>query len=265
MRGVSGDRLHLLALSVEAGAADFLLLQSELIVVEAIGLVTLEPEFHRYCLATVEHAAVVRVDRLEHLAVPLVHDTVLSILLVGLIAGLVGSVYLEGVWPQGARARIDGSIIGEGGAVFEDAHAGDHARTALVRASVVGDHARLVEQVGARREVMETVGLVAPIVTSKTSDGLEICLPALVAVAVTARTPSSRALVVIEYLPPVAVPEPFSAPSTRILTVELSSAVPVKVGVVSLVILSVLDAPSSEVPLSLSSARSGVEGAAVVD
>lgn len=50
---------------------------------------------------------------------------------------------------------------------------------------------------------------------------------------------------------------PLETPSTRMETVLPASAVPVKVGVVALVILSVFD-----VPVSLASARSGVDGAA---
>ncbi len=49
---------------------------------------------------------------------------------------------------------------------------------------------------------------------------------------------------------------PLLTPSTKISTVALASAVPVSVGVVSLVMLSLL-----ELPLSLAEARSGVPGA----
>ncbi len=49
---------------------------------------------------------------------------------------------------------------------------------------------------------------------------------------------------------------PLLTPSTKISTVLLASAVPVKVGVVSLVRLSVL-----EEPVSLPAVRSGVPGA----
>ena len=58
-------------------------------------------------------------------------------------------------------------------------------------------------------------------------------------------------------MPPVAVPVPFETPSTRIVTVLPASAVPVKLGVVTLVMLSVL-----EEPLSLAAVKSGVDGAA---
>ncbi len=50
---------------------------------------------------------------------------------------------------------------------------------------------------------------------------------------------------------------PLLTPSTKISTVLLASVVPVKLGVVSLVMLSVL-----EVPVSLPAVRSGVPGAA---
>ena len=58
-------------------------------------------------------------------------------------------------------------------------------------------------------------------------------------------------------MPPVAVPLPTCVAPSRIFTVLPASAVPVKVGVVSLVILSVW-----ELPVSLAESKSGVEGAA---
>jgi hypothetical protein len=58
-------------------------------------------------------------------------------------------------------------------------------------------------------------------------------------------------------LPPVATPEPTATPSAKMVTVLAVSAVPVKLGVMRLVILSVLDEPVSE-----AAARSGAEGAA---
>ena len=58
-------------------------------------------------------------------------------------------------------------------------------------------------------------------------------------------------------MPPVAVPLPTAVPPSKIVTVLPASAVPVKVGVVTLVSLSVL-----EVPESLAAARSGADGAA---
>jgi len=58
-------------------------------------------------------------------------------------------------------------------------------------------------------------------------------------------------------LPPVATPEPTATPSLKIVTVLPASAVPVKVGVATLVMLSVFDEPLSEAAV-----RSGAEGAA---
>ena len=55
---------------------------------------------------------------------------------------------------------------------------------------------------------------------------------------------------------PSAVVVPIEEPSEKSSTVLLASAVPVKVGVVSSVILSVLELPESE-----AAARSGVDGA----
>src|SRR5438132_1247516 len=81
-----------------------------------------------------------------------------------------------------------------------------------------------------------------------------------VALAVMVYVPSGvSALPVTLQLPvPSAVPVPISVlPPTNSCTVLLASAVPVKLGVVSLVMLSVF-----EVPLSLAAVRSGAEGAA---
>ncbi len=68
--------------------------------------------------------------------------------------------------------------------------------------------------------------------------------------------PAARVELVIDQAPPVAVPVPRTVvPSvSNRVTVEPLSAVPVKVGVVALVRLSVLDAPASLV-------RSGADGA----
>jgi hypothetical protein len=59
----------------------------------------------------------------------------------------------------------------------------------------------------------------------------------------------------MRYSPPVVVPRPTSPPLLKIRTVLL--AVPMKVGVVSLVMLSVLKTPVSE-----AASRSGMEGGA---
>src|SRR5947208_7112050 len=53
----------------------------------------------------------------------------------------------------------------------------------------------------------------------------------------------------------VAVPEPTATPSLKIATVLFASAVPLKVGVVTLVILSV-----GELPVSEAAIRSGADG-----
>ena len=57
-------------------------------------------------------------------------------------------------------------------------------------------------------------------------------------------------------MPPVAVPLPTWVPSLKTLTVLPASAVPAKVGAVTLVRLSVL-----ELPLSLAAVKSGTPGA----
>src|SRR5439155_5587247 len=82
---------------------------------------------------------------------------------------------------------------------------------------------------------------------------------ASVALAVMLYVPSASALLAMLQFPlPSAVSVPIRVPPPRnICTVLLASAVPVKVGVVTLVMLSVLD-----VPLSLAAVMSGAEGAA---
>src|SRR5690349_13130479 len=79
--------------------------------------------------------------------------------------------------------------------------------------------------------------------------------PLAVAMAVIECGPSDRTDVVIEYAPAVATPLPTTTPSDRIDTVAPASAVPLKVGVLTLVMLSVL-----LVPASLELVMSGVEG-----
>src|SRR6185436_9033482 len=75
-------------------------------------------------------------------------------------------------------------------------------------------------------------------------------------VAVMVCVPLLKTLEEMLQLPPVAVAEPTSVTPSNSLTVLPASAVPVKVGVVALVLLSTL-----EEPLSLPAAKSGVEGA----
>jgi hypothetical protein len=103
--------------------------------------------------------------------------------------------------------------------------------------------------------VTATVGPVVSMVTLSAPDGAEGFPAASVAVAVMLWAPLLSALVVMLYAPPVAGPLPTSPPSLKIRTVLPASAVPVKVGVGSLVTLSVLELPVSE-----AAARSGVEG-----
>ena len=107
--------------------------------------------------------------------------------------------------------------------------------------------------------LIPNVGAVVSMVTGKPADAA-LTLPAVsVALAVTVRVPCDRGLVVIDQAPPVAMPVPSTVvPSVSYnLTVEPASAVPVKVGVVSLVMLSVPDTP-----VSLAEAKSGPLGAA---
>ena len=96
------------------------------------------------------------------------------------------------------------------------------------------------------------------IVTGKAAEAM-LTLPARsVAFAVIEWTPRPNVDDVIDQLPlPFAVPLPITvAPSSRV-TVAFASAVPTKTGVVTLVTLSVFDAPLSEAAV-----RSGVLGAA---
>src|SRR4051794_3624602 len=84
---------------------------------------------------------------------------------------------------------------------------------------------------------------------------------AFVAVAVMLCGPLAKAVMTATvYAPPVAVPPPTCVPSEKIFTVLPTSAVPVNVGVVVLVMLSVLLAP-----VSLASVMSGVLGGAGVE
>ena len=103
-----------------------------------------------------------------------------------------------------------------------------------------------------------TTGVVVSIVTGKAPD-MGLTLPATsVASAVKFWTPLARAAVVIDQLPvAVATALPTAVAPSNKVTALPASAVPVKVGVVSLVTLSVLDTPLSEAAV-----RSGVVGAA---
>ena len=101
-------------------------------------------------------------------------------------------------------------------------------------------------------------GAIVSIVTDR-ADDTTLTLPATsVAVAEMLWTPFAKDdVVTMVHVPPVTTPEPIAvAPSNRV-TVLPASAVPVNVGVTTLVMLSVLDAPLSE-----AASRSGVVGAA---
>src|SRR5947209_5293936 len=92
---------------------------------------------------------------------------------------------------------------------------------------------------------------------SEPEGGPLVPLP-LLATAVTLWAPWPSALVWTAYVPLGATPLPTATPSTRMLTVAPAAALPVKVGVVTLVRLSAFDAPES-----LAAARSGVDGAPI--
>ena len=78
------------------------------------------------------------------------------------------------------------------------------------------------------------------------------------ALAVMLWVPSARVEAVMVHCPAiVAMPVPITVVPSNKVTVLPASAVPVKVGVVTLVMLSVLDAPLSE-----AATRSGTDGAA---
>src|SRR4051812_35979340 len=81
-------------------------------------------------------------------------------------------------------------------------------------------------------------------------------MPVFFARAVMLCVPLLKAEVVIDHAPvALAVPVPTTTPSERISTARFAPAVPVKVGVVSLVLLSVLEVPPSD-----EAARSGTLG-----
>jgi hypothetical protein len=84
-------------------------------------------------------------------------------------------------------------------------------------------------------------------------DEVPLVLPALMLCA-----PFDSADVVMEYVPFAATPDPTVTPSLKIVTVLPSGATPVKVGVITLVMLSVLDVPESD-----AAARSGIDGTSV--
>ena len=101
------------------------------------------------------------------------------------------------------------------------------------------------------------LGAVVSTVIDKAEDDEEVLPAASVEVVVNEYEPSLRADDVMEKLPLLsAVVEPKRTEPLNSFTVLPASAVPVKVGVVSVVILSVLELPVSEL-----AERSGVDGA----
>src|SRR5690606_8539365 len=103
------------------------------------------------------------------------------------------------------------------------------------------------------------VGAEASIVTARLADAGDTLPAASVALAVMVCAPVARLDEVIDQMPPeaVAVPSTVVPSVSKRVTVLPASAEPVKTGVATLVMLSVLEAP-----LSLAEERSGVVGAA---
>src|SRR5437870_1678345 len=108
-----------------------------------------------------------------------------------------------------------------------------------------------------RSSDLGAAGAVVSMVTLSAAEAAEMLPAASVAVAVMLCVPAARARAEERRVGKVGGPLRTWTPSLKILTLLPASAVPVKVGVVTLVMLSVL-----ELPLSLAAARSGAEGAA---
>lgn len=110
----------------------------------------------------------------------------------------------------------------------------------------------------ARSGALGAAGAVVSIVTERTALAGPVLPATSVAFAVIAWMPCASALDVIVQLPPLSA---WAAPATiaplNSVIAEFGSAVPLKTGVVTLVMLSV-----DEMPLSEAAARSGVLGAA---
>ena len=102
------------------------------------------------------------------------------------------------------------------------------------------------------------LGVPVSIVIARALEAEEVLLEASVAVAAMLWAPSVKALTVTDQFPEPSADALPTEPSTELViaTVLLASAVPVKVGVLSLVSLSVL-----ELPVSVAALISGVEGA----
>ena len=89
-------------------------------------------------------------------------------------------------------------------------------------------------------------GATVSMVTDSALDAA-LTLPATsVALAVMLWTPFARVEAAMVHVPPVATPVPITVVPSNKVTVLPASAVPVKVGVVTLVMLSVLDMPLSD-------------------
>ena len=116
----------------------------------------------------------------------------------------------------------------------------------------------LVAKVSARLVVLSAtaVGATASMVMAKPADALLTLPAASVTLAVIVWLPLLKVEDVMLQLPPVAVVVPSTVPSVSYkVTVLPASAVPVRVGVVSLVTLSVLEVPESD-----AKSKSGVDG-----
>src|SRR5712672_217432 len=114
---------------------------------------------------------------------------------------------------------------------------------------------------GAASSIIETIegtaGAAVSMVTDSPPEAVPVLPAASVALAVIVWLPEASVDVAMLQLPlPSAVPLPTWVAPSNSVTVLFASAVPVKVGVATLVRLSVPDAPESEAV-----ARSGVEGA----
>src|SRR3954454_20205765 len=114
---------------------------------------------------------------------------------------------------------------------------------------------------GAASSIIETIegaaGAAVSMVTDRPPEAVPVLPAASVALAVIVWLPEASVEVAMLQLPlPSAVPLPTWVAPSYSVTVLPASAVPVKVGVATLVRLSVLDAPESE-----AAARSGVDGA----
>jgi hypothetical protein len=105
------------------------------------------------------------------------------------------------------------------------------------------------------RSGVETAGAAASIWTVIADDAALVLPELFVAVAVMTSVPWPRVTVAVQLPPESAVVVPISVEPEYSFTVLPAGAVPVNVGVVSLVLLSVLDAPVSD-----AATRSGVDG-----